>query len=236
MRLKVSSAKRRPLCLGLNVLTSIPGACPTKYRIDQIRSNSNFAWNSYRCAFDDSRPIITKFGTRHDSRTVVTCTKFRYDRPTIIEIRGTRIFSKFWIRSNLSIRYLVGQAPAWICNRKPCKVCNEIIHPSPNFLKWTSNLILNYIIDIITCPGDSQSQSILVEGAPALYYPNLLWIYAGLLPDNWLEICRKHLQYLLFHGVLHIGKVSAISKQKCRTISNYNYLYIVVNLLSCRCV
>ena len=88
-----------------------PGACPTKYRIDQIRSNSNFAWNSYRCAFEDSRPIITKFGTRHDSRTVVTCTKFRYDRPTIIEIRGTRIFSKFWIRSNLSIRYLVGQAP-----------------------------------------------------------------------------------------------------------------------------
>ena len=87
------------------------GACPTKYRIDQIRSNSNFAWNSYRCAFEDSRPIITKFGTRHDSRTVVTCTKFRYDRPTIIEIRGTRIFSKFWIRSNLSIRYLVGQAP-----------------------------------------------------------------------------------------------------------------------------
>ena len=84
-----------------------PGACPTKYRIDQIRSNSNFAWNSYRCAFEDSRPIITKFGTRHDSRTVVTCTKFRYDRPTIIEIRGTRIFSKFWIRSNLSIRYLV---------------------------------------------------------------------------------------------------------------------------------
>ena len=87
------------------------GACPTKYRIDQIRSNSNFAWNSYRCAFEDSQPIITKFGTRHDSRTVVTCTKFRYDRPTIIEIRGTRIFSKFWIRSNLSIRYLVGQAP-----------------------------------------------------------------------------------------------------------------------------
>ena len=87
------------------------------------------ALNSYRCAFEDSRPIITKFGTRHDSRTVVTCTKFRYDRPTIIEIRGTRIFSKFWIRSNLSIRYLVGQAPgalfywhslsqirAWICN------------------------------------------------------------------------------------------------------------------------
>ena len=74
------------------------GACPTKYRIDQIRSNSNFAWNSYRGAFEDSRPIITKFGTRHDSRTVVTCTKFRYDRPTITEIRGTRIFSKFWIR------------------------------------------------------------------------------------------------------------------------------------------
>ena len=87
------------------------GACPTKYRIDQIRSNSNFAWNSYRCAFEDSRPIITKFDTRHDSRTVVTCNKFRYDRPTIIEIRGTRIFSKFWIRSNLSVRYLVGQAP-----------------------------------------------------------------------------------------------------------------------------
>ena len=89
-----------------------PGACPTKYRIDQIRSNSNFAWNSYRCAFEDSRPIITKFGTR-------------YDRPTIIEIRGTRIFSKFWIRSNLSIRYLVGQAPGHslirvTCHKRPC--------------------------------------------------------------------------------------------------------------------
>ena len=89
----------------------ITGACPTKYLIDQIRSNSNYAWNSYRCAFEDNRPIITTFGTRHDSGTVVTCTKFRYDRPTFIEIRGTRIFSKFWIRSNLSIRYLVGQAP-----------------------------------------------------------------------------------------------------------------------------
>ena len=97
---------------------SRPGACPTKYRIDQIRSNSNFAWNSYRCAFEDNRPIITKFGTRHDSRTVVTYTKFRYDRPTIIEIRGTRIFSKFWIRSNLSIRYLVGQAPGHLAGRR----------------------------------------------------------------------------------------------------------------------
>ena len=90
---------------------------PLNIEIDQIRSNSNFAWNSYRCAFEHSWPIITKFGTRHDSRTVVTCTKFRYDRPTIIEIRGTRIFSKFWIRSNLSIRYLVGQTPGrWINN------------------------------------------------------------------------------------------------------------------------
>ena len=96
-----------------------PGDCPTKYRIDQIRSNSNFAWNSYRCAFENSRPIITKFGTRHDSHTVVTCTKCRYDRPTINEIRGTRIFSKFWIRSNLSIRYLVGQAPGKNSGNKP---------------------------------------------------------------------------------------------------------------------
>ena len=95
---------------------------PTKYRIDQIRLNSNFAWNSYRCAFGDSRPIITKFGTRHDSRTVVTCTKFRYDRPTIIEIRGARIFSKFWIRSNLSIRYLVGQAPGVLWGMGRCIV------------------------------------------------------------------------------------------------------------------
>ena len=80
--------------------------CPVLNNLDQHTP----VLNSYRCAFEDSRPIITKFGTRHDSRTVVTCTKFRYDRPTIIEIRGTRIFSKFWIRSNLSIRYLVGQA------------------------------------------------------------------------------------------------------------------------------
>ena len=108
-----------------------PGACPTKYRIDQIRSNSNFAWNSYRCAFEDSRPIITKFGTRYDSRTVVTCTKFRYDRPIIIEIRGTRIFSKFWIRSNLSIRYLVGQAPG-LCRHLPSLGHNELIRLEEN--------------------------------------------------------------------------------------------------------
>ena len=112
-------------CSGYNVLNATL-ACPTKYRIDQIRSNSNFAWNSYRCAFEDSRPIITKFGTRHDSRTVVTCTKFRYDRPTIIEIRGTRIFSKFWIRSNLSIRYLVGQAPGW--QRKSQLIWGRVTH------------------------------------------------------------------------------------------------------------
>ena len=82
-------------------------------QLQSLEHPCRISWNSYHCAFEDSRSIITKFGTRHDSRTVVTCTKFRYDRPTIIEIRGTRIFSKFWIRSNLSIRYLVGQAPGY---------------------------------------------------------------------------------------------------------------------------
>ena len=122
-------------------LSHWPGACPTKYRIDQIRSNSNFAWNSYRCAFEDSRPIITKFGTRHD------CTKFRYDRPTIIEIRGTRIFSKFWIRSNLSIRYLVGQAPgtALPSGFQSSRGIHRSLVDYPHKVQWRGVLMLSLI-------------------------------------------------------------------------------------------
>ena len=67
----------------------------------QIRSNSEFAENSCPPNFNNSRPIITKFGTCHDSTTVVTCTKFRYDRPTILESTAIWISSKIWIRSNL---------------------------------------------------------------------------------------------------------------------------------------
>ena len=67
----------------------IPGACPTKHRIDQIRSNSNFAENSSRSNFENSQAIMTKFGTRHDSVTVVTCAKFLHDSPNILEIRAT---------------------------------------------------------------------------------------------------------------------------------------------------
>ena len=58
-------------------------------------------WQFLPPNFNNSRPITTKFGTRHDSTTVVTCTKFRYDRPTILESTAIWISSKIWIRSNL---------------------------------------------------------------------------------------------------------------------------------------
>ena len=180
----------RPQCVNL----SSPGACPTKYRIDQIRSNSNFAWNSYRCAFEDSQPIITKFGTRHDSRTVVTCTKFRYDRPTIIEIRGTRIFGKFWIQSNLSIRYLVGQAPGnsiyWPCRinrslssmRKDFQLCPislmrndrkcKYIYVSKNIFSMTRVKRTRYIITLFPHTLASSWLNMLVSAEESML-PNV---------------------------------------------------------------
>ena len=54
-----------------------------------FRSNSKFDENSERSSFEYTRPITTIFCTRHDSDTVVTCAKYRCDRPRIFY---TRVF------------------------------------------------------------------------------------------------------------------------------------------------
>ena len=54
-----------------------------------FRSNSKFDENSERYSFEYTRPITTIFCTRHDSDTVVTCAKYRCDRPRIFY---TRVF------------------------------------------------------------------------------------------------------------------------------------------------
>ena len=64
-----------------------------------FRSNSKFDENSERSSFEYTRPITTIFCTRHDSDTVVTCAKYRCDRPRIFYIRVFWIFIEFRIRS-----------------------------------------------------------------------------------------------------------------------------------------
>ena len=63
-----------------------------------FRTNSKFDENSERSSFKYVRPIITIFCTRHDSDTVVTCAKYRCDRPRIFYIRVFWIFLEFRIR------------------------------------------------------------------------------------------------------------------------------------------
>ena len=60
-----------------------------------FRSNSKFDENSERYSFKSIRPITTIFCTRHDSDTVVTCAKCRYDRPRIFYTRVFWIFIEF---------------------------------------------------------------------------------------------------------------------------------------------
>ena len=57
-----------------------------------FRSNSKFDENSERSSFDY---------TRHDSDTVVTCAKYRCDRPRIFYTKVFGIFIEFRIRSKL---------------------------------------------------------------------------------------------------------------------------------------
>ena len=64
-----------------------------------FRSNSKFDENSECSSFEYTRPITTIFCTRHDSDTVVTCAKYRCDRPRIINTRVFWIFIEFRIRS-----------------------------------------------------------------------------------------------------------------------------------------
>ena len=60
-----------------------------------FRSNSKFDENSERSSFKYIRPITTIFCTRHDSDTVVTCAKYRCDRPRIFYTRVFWIFFEF---------------------------------------------------------------------------------------------------------------------------------------------
>ena len=64
-----------------------------------FRSNSKFDENSGCSSFEYTRPITTIFCTRHDSDTVVTCAKYRCDRPRIFYTRVFWIFIEFRIRS-----------------------------------------------------------------------------------------------------------------------------------------
>ena len=70
-----------------------------------FRSNSKFDENWERSSFEYTQPITTIFCTRHDSDTVVTCSKYRCDR--------SRIFytTVFWIFIEIC---LVGRAPQYI--------------------------------------------------------------------------------------------------------------------------
>ena len=64
-----------------------------------FRSNSKFDQNLQCSSLKCTLPTTTKFCTRHDSVTVVTCAKFRCDRLSIFETRALPIFIEFRIRS-----------------------------------------------------------------------------------------------------------------------------------------
>ena len=64
-----------------------------------FRSNSKFDQNLKCPGLKYTLPITTKFCTRHDSVTVVTCAKFRCDWLSLFEIRALQILVKFRIRS-----------------------------------------------------------------------------------------------------------------------------------------
>ena len=57
--------------------------------------DQNLQYSSLKCTL----PTTTKFCTRHDSVTVVTCAKFRCDRLSIFETRALPILIEFRIRS-----------------------------------------------------------------------------------------------------------------------------------------
>ena len=103
IHLKMLSGKWLPFCFSLNVLVfstthhQHPLQAPVPLSI--FRSNSKFDENSECSSFEYTRPITTIFCTRHDSDTVVTCAKYRCDRPCIFYTRVFGIFIEFRIRS-----------------------------------------------------------------------------------------------------------------------------------------
>ena len=73
--------------------------CQAPVPLSIFRSNSKFDENSECSGFEYTRPITTIFCTRQDSDTVVTCAKYRCDRPRIFYTRVFWIFIEFRIRS-----------------------------------------------------------------------------------------------------------------------------------------
>ena len=73
-----------------------------------FRSNSKFDQNLQCSCLTRTQLITTTFCTRHDSYTVVTCAKFRYDQWSMFQTRALRNLIEFRIQSPL-----VGRAPGW---------------------------------------------------------------------------------------------------------------------------
>ena len=87
-------SKNRPkLCISPIYLDMTP------VPLNIFRSNSKFDENSERSSFEYTRPVTMIFCTCHDSDTVVTCAKYRCDRPRIFYTRVFWIFLEFRIRS-----------------------------------------------------------------------------------------------------------------------------------------
>ena len=82
---------------GKNILQPGPLFAPVPLTI--FRSNSKFDQNLQYSSLKCTLPTTTKFCTRHDSVTVVTCAKFRCDRLNIFETRALPILIEFRIRS-----------------------------------------------------------------------------------------------------------------------------------------
>ena len=76
----------KTVCIFLGIYCMLAPVPPSIFR-----SNSKFDENSKHCSVKCTRPITTIFCTRHNSVTVVTCAKYRYDRSSIFETRS------FWI-------------------------------------------------------------------------------------------------------------------------------------------
>ena len=92
---------------GLALMTTFKTADPKNPRkpspapvpLSIFRSNSKFDENSERSSFEYTRLITTIFCTRHDSDTVVTCAKYRCDRPRKCYTWVFWIFIDFRIQS-----------------------------------------------------------------------------------------------------------------------------------------
>ena len=86
---------KTPVVISVSYPVLFRYACQAPVPLSIFRSNSKFDENSERSSFKYIRPITTIFCTRHDSDTVVTCAKYRCDRPRIFYTRVFWIFIEF---------------------------------------------------------------------------------------------------------------------------------------------